>query len=209
MLTAVLIAIAVAIVGAAALVLTPRPLFAELGAAPPPRRLELTLGLGLATLGSAVALAGPGADTLDKALLALALMALAAVIYADLRFLIIPDVYSLALAGLALIGPLSPGLTEALLGAALCGGLLGLIAWMFRRSSEVGGMGLGDVKLAAAVGGLLGAERGLWAIAGSAIAAALIAIAFQRLRKSEGRLFIPYGAALSVAAGAMLILGRL
>jgi leader peptidase (prepilin peptidase) / N-methyltransferase len=209
MLAAVLIALAVAGLAAAALVLTPRPLFAQVGAAPPPRRLELVLGLGLAAIGMAVALAGPGADPLAKAVLAVALMALAAVIYADLRFLIIPDVYSLVLAVLALVGPLSPGLGPALLGAALCGGVLAIVAWMFRKSSEVGGMGLGDVKLAAAIGGLLGAEHGLWAIAGSAIAAALIAVAFQRLRKEEGRLFIPYGAALALAAGAMLIAGRL
>ena len=209
MLAAVLIAVSVATVGATALVLTPRPLFAEVGAAPPARKLELILGLALAVLGAGVAFAGPGADPLARAALAVALMALAAVIYADLRFLIIPDVYSLVLGVLALVGPLSPGITQALLGAALCGGLLGAVAWLFRRSSEVGGMGLGDVKLAAAVGGLLGAERGLWAIAGSAIAAALIAVAFQRLRKAEGRLFIPYGAALALAAGGLLVGGRL
>jgi leader peptidase (prepilin peptidase)/N-methyltransferase len=205
---AVAIVALVALAGAG-LVLVPRPLFAELGAAPPPRRLEAGLSLGLALLGVGVALAGPGDSLAVRATLAVALMALAAVVYADLRFLIIPDVYSAALALLGLFGPLSPGWIQALIGAAVCGGLLAAVAFAFHRQTQVEGMGLGDVKLAAGAGALLGPEMGLWAIAASAIVAALIGLAWRRLRRGEGPLLIPYGAALALACGALLLGSRL
>jgi leader peptidase (prepilin peptidase)/N-methyltransferase len=192
----------------AALVMIPRPLFAEAGAAPP-RRVEASLSLGLAAIGLAVAVLGPGETWGARALLAVALMALAAIVYADLRLLIIPDVYSATLALVGLIGPLSPGLLPALLGAPVCGGLLGVVAWAFRRRTEIGGMGLGDVKLAAAVGALLGPELGLWAIAVSAIVGALIGLVWKRMRRSEGPLMIPYGAALALAAGVLVVGARL
>jgi leader peptidase (prepilin peptidase)/N-methyltransferase len=201
-------ALVVALAGAA-LVLAPRPLFAEAAAAPPPRRLEIGLSLGLAALGVAVALAWPVGPIGMRVMLAVALMALAAVVYADLRFLIIPDIYSGALAIVGLVGPLSPGLWAALAGAALCGGLLAGVAWAFKRSTEMEGMGFGDVKLAAAVGALLGPQEGLWAIAASAIVAALIGLAWRRLRRGEGPLMIPYGAALALACAALLVGSRL
>ncbi|HET9161594.1 MAG TPA: prepilin peptidase [Caulobacteraceae bacterium] len=194
---------------AAVLVLAPRPLFAEAAAAPPARRLEAVLGLALAGLGIGVFLAAPGDAPLVRMLTAAAIMAMAAIVYADLRFLIIPDVYSLTLAAIGLIGPLSPGVLPAFAGAAICGGLLALVAWAFRKRTDVEGMGFGDVKLAAAAGALLGPEQGLWAIAASAVVASLTGLVWKRMRKSEAPLMIPYGAALALAAGAILIGMRL
>ena len=204
-----LVVVALVALAGAGLVLIPRPLFAEAAAAPPPRRLEAGLSLGLMVLGVGVALAGPGESLGARASLAVALMALAAVVYADLRFLIIPDVYSAALAILGLVGPLSPGWMQALIGAPVCGGLLAVVAWAFHRQTQVEGMGLGDVKLAAAVGAMLGPQMGLWAIAASAIVAALIGLAWRRMRRGEGPLMIPYGAALAIAGAFLLVGGRL
>lgn len=195
--------VAVVLACAGLLVLTPRPLFAEAGLAPPGRRLELGLALGLAVIGLAAIAMLPDATSSQRAVLAVKLMILAAVVYADLRFLIIPDAYSALLAVLGLFAP--NALWSALAGAVLCGGLLAGVAWAFKRSTEVEGMGFGDVKLAAAVGAVLGPQMGLWAIAGSAIAAALIGLVWRRLRKSEGPLLIPYGAALALACGGLMI----
>jgi leader peptidase (prepilin peptidase)/N-methyltransferase len=83
------------------------------------------------------------------------------------------------------------------------------VAWAFHRRTDVEGMGFGDVKLAAAVGALLGPLTGLYAIAASAIVASLIGLAWRRLRKGEGPMLIPYGAALALAAGMFLIGSRL
>ncbi|MDB5451941.1 MAG: peptidase [Caulobacteraceae bacterium] len=205
MVTAMIVSVIV--VCAAVLVLAPRPLFAEVGSSPPRRRLELGLSLGLAGIGVVVLAFGPGEAIWPRAGLALALMTLAAIVYADLRFLIIPDSYSATLAVLGLIG--SHAIWPTLAGALLCGGLLAGVAWAFKRSTQVEGMGFGDVKLAAAVGALLGPEMGLWAIAASAIVAALIGLAWRRLRKGEGPLMIPYGAALALACAALLVGSRL
>jgi leader peptidase (prepilin peptidase)/N-methyltransferase len=194
---------------AGALVLVPRPLFAEAGEAPPARRVEIALGLALAGLGVGICLAGPGATLGARATLAVALMALAAIAYADLRFLIIPDLYSAALAIIGLVGALSPGLWPAVAGAAICGGLLAIVAWVFKRQTEVEGMGFGDVKLAAAVGALLGPLMGLRAVAASALLGALVGLVWRRLRKGEGPTLIPYGAALALACAVILVGARL
>jgi leader peptidase (prepilin peptidase)/N-methyltransferase len=196
---------AAAVLAAAALVLVPRPLFAEVGEAPPRRRQEVLLALGLAVLGVAAAIALPG-ESLARAAWALVAMALAAVIYADLRFYIIPDVYSLIVALIALFSPISPGWLSALAGAAICGGLLAGVAWAFKRATEVEGMGFGDVKLGAALGALFGPEQGLWLIAGSAIAAAAVGLVLKRLRGDTAPLLIPYGAVLALG-GVCLIAG--
>lgn len=205
---AALILILVAL-SAGALVLVPRPLFAEAGEVPPPGRLEVGLALGLAGLGLGICLAGPGDTMGARATLAVALMALAAIVYADLRFLIIPDLYSATVAIIGLVGALSPGIWPALAGAAICGGLLAVVAWAFKRQTKVEGMGFGDVKLAAAVGALLGPQMGLWAIAASALIGALVGTIWSRMRKGEGPILLPYGAALALVSATLLTVGRL
>lgn len=199
----------IALILAVGLVLLPRPLFAEAGEAKPSRRIELSLVIGLAVLGSAAFYAlGTGKSLGDQLALAAAVMILAAVAYSDLRYLVIPDLYSVALALLAVVGPLAPGLGVAIVGALACGGLLALVAWAWRHSTEVEGLGFGDVKLAAALGGTLGAEHGMWAIAGSAMTAGAFALGARALRPrrpEEGPMMIPYGAALAAFGAGLLV----
>jgi leader peptidase (prepilin peptidase) / N-methyltransferase len=202
----------IALVLASGLVLLPRPLFAEAGETKPSRRLELSLVLGLAVIGSAAFYVVPDMSLGEQLVLAAALMVLTAVAYSDLRYLVIPDLYSGLLAIMALIGPLTIGLGAAIVGALACGGLLALVAWAWRHSTEVEGLGFGDVKLAAALGGLLGAEHGMWAIAGSALTAGAMALGARALRlrrAEEGPLMIPYGAALAAFAAGILVWTRL
>lgn len=197
-----------AVLAGLALVLVPRPLFAEVGETPPRRGQEALLATGLAVFGLAAALVLPG-ESLQRAALGLVAMALAAVIYADLRFYIIPDVYSLIVALIALFSPISLGWLPVLGGAAICGGLLAGVAWAFKRATDVEGMGFGDVKLGAALGALFGPEQGLWLIAGSAIAAAIVGLVLRRLRDADRPLLIPYGAVLSLGAVCLLVGTRL
>lgn len=196
---------------AALLVLMPRGLFAEAGDVRPSRRLEIALATGLAATGAAVVYAGGDADPWRRIALAAAVMTLAGVVYADLRFFIIPDLYSAVLGLLALFGPISLGVRPALLGAVVCGGLLAAVALAWKRSTDVEGIGFGDIKLAAAIGGLLAIEHGLWAIAGSAVCAALIGYGLRALRrgKDDEPMMLPYGAALALAGGGLLVWSRL
>jgi len=203
---------AIALMLAAGLVLAPRPLFAEAGEAKPSRRLEMTLVAVLAIVGSIAFYALPAHTTGVGLTLAAALMVLAAVTYSDIRYLVIPDLYSVALALLAFIGPLALDFWPAVFGGLISGGLLALVAWAWRQSTEIEGLGFGDVKLAAALGALLGAEQSMWTIALSALAAGAVAVAISYFKKrpaDAGPVLIPYGAALSAVGGALLVWSRL
>ena len=186
----------------------PRPLFEEAAEVRHSRRVELALGVILAVAGVGLFESGFGGPPLARFALALVLVALIATAYADFRFLVIPDLYSLALALAALLKAQASGMPAALLGAVVCGGLLAAVAWAWRRTRAVEGLGFGDVKLGAALGALAGAEAGLWVIVAACVLAGAWALGGQALtkRKSEdGPVLIPLGAALAVAGGGWLM----
>lgn len=184
----------------------PRSLFAEAGGRKPSARSEGALAAGLLAVGVASFEAWRGGDPLARLALGVALMVFAAVVVSDLRFLTIPDLYSGALALLALVGPLAPGIFVSLVGAVFCGGLLALVAWLWKRRSAVDGLGLGDVKLAAAIGALLGPEVGLWAVTASAAAGAVLGLILQaRQKDAAAPLLFPYGAPLALAGAGFIL----
>lgn len=77
----------------------------------------------------------------------------------DARHFWLPDRLNalLAVAGLLLAGPmLETSLADRWIGAVVGGGLLALVAWAYRRSRGIEGMGGGDPKLVAAIGAWLG-----------------------------------------------------
>ena len=95
------------------------------------------------------------------------------------------------------------------LGAIICGGLLGLIAWVWKKRTTVEGIGFGDVKLAAAIGALVGMEHGLWAITASAAGGAVLGfILMARNKDAEAPLQFPYGAPLAMAGAGFLLWER-
>jgi leader peptidase (prepilin peptidase)/N-methyltransferase len=204
---------AAALVGIAvlayALVRIPRALFAEAGAAVPSQRGEWLIAVSLAAVGVAAFEFLAASEPIIRLLAAGALMVFAAVVQGDFRFLVIPELYSAVLAVAAFVGPLSLGLLEAALGGVVCGGLLALIAWLWKRRTAVEGLGFGDVKLAAAIGALLGPEKGLWAITASAAAGALLGFVLQaRSRREDGPILFPYGVPLAIT-GAVFLVWRL
>ena len=85
--------------------------------------------------------------------------ALLMITFIDFDHFFIPDEVSLpgVLVGLGLSAlPGGIGLANAAIGAALGGGLLWLVAWSYEHTTGTEGMGLGDVKLLAMIGAVLG-----------------------------------------------------
>ena len=202
---------ALAVLAAAAwlVVRIPRALFVDVGGAAPDRRLEWGLAAVLAVVGAAVlettgAMPAPG-----RLVLALCAVLLAAVVYADLTYLVIPDLYSALLLVAALAAPWRLPFADAVIGAAIAGALLLGLALAWRRLTTVEGLGYGDVKLAAAIGALLGAQAGLLAISLSAALAALLVFGLRLVKGREVAPLVPYGAALALAGAGFLGAGFL
>lgn len=200
-------AAAVLAVAAAALLagLAPQRLLAGLRDGPTPRGAGWGLSLaaaaaGLATLAVAARFAPPGAAT-GLALLAVTLTAMALI---DLTWLVIPDLHVAMVAALALVGPLAPPLVEAASGAALAGGLLWLVRFGYQRLRGREGLGLGDVKLMAAIGALVGPHDVLWVLVGGAFIGIVLILSG---RAAAGGM-APLGAAVAAPALVAACLAR-
>ena len=180
----------------------------------------------LAALGLAALALGLGGSVMAIALTALALWLLLALALCDLLWFRLPDILTAALALLALSwasavqftlipAPPHPLLPQSL-GAALTGGGLGVAAlWVLRVSYHKlrhrAGLGLGDVKLMAGLGGLTGA----WLLPHLLLLAALLALvgavisARCHRRALKPSRALPFGTALCGAATLIWLLARL
>ncbi len=146
----------------------------------------------LAVMGAAAWLAAPG-DVPARAALAGLVQTAGATVWLDLRLRLIADLYSAAVVLAAAAEP-APDWPLALAGAALGAGLLaGVRAAVSARLGREA-MGWGDVKLAGALGLLLGPLPLLWTVAVAAGAGAVAGLLLRR-RGAEPR--IPFGALLA------------
>lgn len=132
------------------------------------------------------------------------LIALAVIIVLDIRTKVIPDAVTLpgivyALAVTAFVK--SPSIGQALLGAAVGGGIVFLMAVISR-----GAIGGGDIKLMAMLGAALGWKSALVVLAFSQMVAALIAMGLLIARRSGRHDLLPVGAIISLL-GAVILLG--
>jgi leader peptidase (prepilin peptidase)/N-methyltransferase len=131
---------------------------------------------------------------------------LIAVTFIDIDHMIIPD--SLSLGGIAVgfvcsfFTPL--GWAASLVGAAVGGGSLLAVYLGYYALTRREGMGLGDVKLMAAIGAFLGWKAVLFTIFASSVVGSIVggALAGFRLRQA-----VPFGAFLAPAAIAYLLWG--
>lgn len=129
----------------------------------------------------------------------------------DRRRRLIPDALVLAIFLLALVIPSPDAWLSKLIGAVLLGALFFAVRAMFERSGRGEALGLGDVKLAAAIGAVLGAFDGLIAItiAGAATIAAVALFSLAPRTASEPVstvTIVPFGIGLSAALAFMCAL---
>jgi leader peptidase (prepilin peptidase)/N-methyltransferase len=130
------------------------------------------------------------------ALYCLLFSALLVVTGTDLTHKIIPNVVTVPGIVLGLLGAatvLPVGLLDALMGVAIGGGLLWVLAWASPYLFGKEGMGGGDIKLVAMVGAFLGWKAALLTImigslTGSVIGVSLIVLGF--MKRDE---YIPFG----------------
>ena len=133
------------------------------------------------------------------------LVLLAAIAVVDLTTKMIPDAltlpgitYSLALAGFTTGGPT---LLEAGIGVLVGGGLLLLLAIVTR-----GGIGGGDIKLVAMLGGAVGWRGAMIAFALSQLGGGLVILYLLRLGQAERRKTLPIGALIAIIGAMWLAL---
>lgn len=146
-----------------------------------------------------------------------------AVIFTDLDHMIIPDSLVLAALFAAILhegvavasnqGPLLsvhiPG-TEIALPRVVAGGLVGLVVFVFIRGfSQLlfrrEGMGLGDVKLAGAIGAMLGPGLALLSFGLAIAVGAVIGLLLIALRVRRRMEYLPFGPFLALAAMGVLL----
>jgi leader peptidase (prepilin peptidase)/N-methyltransferase len=149
--------------------------------------------------------------------------AIIAVVFTDLDHMIIPD--SLVIAGLAAAG-LSEGMavltgrqallsvgipgTEVGLPRFVAGGVVGVAVFVFIRAfSQLlfrrEGMGLGDVKLAGAIGAMLGPGLALLSFGLAIVAGAVVGVVLLALRVRRRMEYLPFGPFLAAAAVVVLL----
>jgi leader peptidase (prepilin peptidase)/N-methyltransferase len=141
-------------------------------------------------------------------------------IFIDLDIQILPDVIDLPGAAIALgmaaagIGAMLPDLTlartflDSLGGAALGSGLLLAIAVGYKLLRKVEGMGLGDVKMMAMIGGLVGWEPLLAVLLIASVTGAIFGVSLALGTGRGMQVPIPFGVFLGIGTLAVLFFGN-
>jgi leader peptidase (prepilin peptidase)/N-methyltransferase len=109
--------------------------------------------------------------------------------------------------GLEGVNPRIIALTASLLGTIVGGGLLWAVAEAYLRFRGIEGMGFGDVKMMAMVGGFLGAPLALLTIMLGSLLGSIVGLLFIRLANKTREYELPFGTFLSFAAIVAVLYG--
>ena len=104
-----------------------------------------------------------------------------------------------------LIGSLS--VKDALIGLAAGGGSLWAVAWAYRAVTGKTGMGGGDIKLMAMIGGLLGLEGVVFTIFVASALGSVVGLALMLYTRSNMKLAVPFGPFLSLGSAGYIFFG--
>ncbi|HEX9022391.1 MAG TPA: prepilin peptidase [Geobacteraceae bacterium] len=137
--------------------------------------------------------------------------AMVVVTFIDLEHQIIPD--SISLPGIVLGFIFSffiPrfGWVNSLIGIAVGGGSLLLVAYGYQFLTKKEGMGGGDIKLLAMMGAFFGWRAVLFIIFVSSLIGSVIGIAVMLARREDSKLAIPFGPFLALGAILYIFFGR-
>ena len=130
--------------------------------------------------------------------------------FIDLDHQIIPDILTvpgIPIFCLAAIFLLKIPWLEALLGLLIGGGILFTIAFVYELISKREGMGGGDIKLLAMIGGFLGWKSLIFILLFSSFSGAIVGITAMIIKKQDMKYAVPFGPFLSAAAVAYLFWG--
>jgi leader peptidase (prepilin peptidase)/N-methyltransferase len=96
---------------------------------------------------------------------------------------------------------------EALIGLLVGGGVLFAIAFVYELLTKREGMGGGDIKLLALIGGFLGWKSLIFVLLVSSFLGAVVGITIMIIKKQDMKYAVPFGPFLSAAAVAYLFWG--
>ncbi|GAB6267284.1 MAG: A24 family peptidase [Smithella sp.] len=131
--------------------------------------------------------------------------------FIDLDHQIIPDILTLPgipIFFLAAIFLVKIPWMEALIGLLIGGGVLLAIAFVYELLTKREGMGGGDIKLLAMIGGFLGWKSLIFILLFSSLAGAIVGITAMIIKKQDMKYAVPFGPFLSAAAVAYLFWGE-
>jgi leader peptidase (prepilin peptidase) / N-methyltransferase len=128
----------------------------------------------------------------------------------DLDCRILPNEITLGgiVAGWLAAGFLPPGLVSSLLGSVAGGGILWATGEAYERVRGVEGMGMGDVKMLAMVGAVLGWPSMLLTLVIASIVGGLFGAVLLAFRADARTTALPFGTFLAVAALAASLVGE-
>lgn len=131
--------------------------------------------------------------------------------FIDLDHQIIPDI--LTLPGIPIFFLVAIFMAEvpwldALLGLLIGGGILFVIAIVYELITKREGMGGGDIKLLAMIGGFLGWKSLIFILLFSSFAGAIVGIAAIIIKKQDMKYAVPFGPFLSAAVIAYIFWGE-
>lgn len=127
---------------------------------------------------------------------------LIALFFIDLEHQLLPDALTLPgiAIGIAASVFVQPGWEASLIGAALGAGILLVIRWLWKRATGVDGMGLGDVKMLAMIGAVLGWQPVWLVLFVASLAGAITGVAIASVGRGSMKSKLPFGTFLAVAA---------
>ncbi len=131
--------------------------------------------------------------------------------FIDLDHQIIPDILSLPgipIFFLAAVFIVKIPWHEALIGLLVGGGVLFLIAFVYEFITKREGMGGGDIKLLAMIGGFLGWKSLIFVLLFSSLAGAIVGITAMMIKKQDMKYAVPFGPFLSAGGDCLYFLGR-
>lgn len=145
------------------------------------------------------------------------LMALVGLTFIDLRHYIIPDAFSVysvpvAVGGAALLGWLgyteAPSWQQSVVGAAAAGGMILAIMGAYYLIRHEEGMGFGDAKLMALLGGYFGFIPGMiYVLVIASAVGAVVGLAVALVQRRGLKMALPFGPFLALGAIVWLFFG--